>query len=818
MLVRKKPEKAVPVLLDRLSKIKDRAMKVLDIDLADENHNPELNSKFDGIESKLKRMTDSLSKISNWEKKVADQLCALEQVLDDEIFTFKAPEMESQLDDELSTLTLTLDDGKLISTVDQNPNPNHNHELSSKLDDFESELKQTTETHSKIKNWKEKVVNQFHAWEQVLDDGIFAFKVPEMESQLVLDDEILTSKDPEMESQVMNLNPNPNPTHELSPNSKFDGIESKLKKMADSLSKIKNWEKKVGDQLFNLERKLDYHRIIRFQDGDDKEHLTRIQRDVIILKNSISVHNHPDNNPSREFISKFPCIESEMKQMTDSLSKIQNWEKKVVDQLCVLEQGLDDEIFTFKNPYMRSEVDHKLTLIQEDVVKLKSLISTVDHELSSKLDGGIESKLKQMADSQSQKWAQLGVEDNISESNPAVSALLSTFHCLNNSQLKMCLLSLSVFPENTHIKKRPLIYWWIGEGFVAKTAKSTAEEAGEQVLQELLNEGFIKSTITNKSFLLYPWTSRMLIMLAQRNNFIRFSSDGSTPCNGNRRAFLRRVGAMNDDQIVRDPLIVFNVDEQYLGSRSDWLPRLHRVEVLQMGRWQDSVTHHIEVEDYEELFKGLGSQKHLKYLSLRGISRIETLPRSIKKLVSLQILDLRACHNLEKLPPTISELRNLTHLDVSECYLVESMPKGLERLSKLQVLKGFLAGSPSRNSCKISDLARRLLHLRKLSLRVRDLGNEQLGSLVNFSEALHILTISWGVVSSEIPAMDLPTSLTKLDLRYVPFEAVPEWLQPEKLPVKLEKLYVKGGKLKLHNINQDDYNSVVKFNRFDHLI
>ncbi|KAH6759778.1 hypothetical protein C2S51_016727 [Perilla frutescens var. frutescens] len=557
-----------------------------------------------------------------------------------------------------------------------------------------------------------------------------------------------------------------------------------------------------------------------------------------VLAVAVADQNQNHNN---ELISKFDDIESKLKLITDTLSEIKNWEKKVVDQLCALEQVLDDdEIFTFKDPEMESQVQDKLTLIEEDVDKLKILISTVYQSVTLKL-GGMSIKPRSLEEDDdedvdhphhhtvSQKWAELGVYDRIISKSDAMPALSSSFHCLDNAgpgHIKMCLLSLSVFPENAPIKKRPLIYWWIGEGFVDKTANSTAEAAGEQVLQDLFNEGFIKptSTTTNNmnSFLVYPWIRHMLIQLAQKNNFLKFSSKGSlTPCNGNRRSFLRRGGdtdaVNNDGERVEDLLTVFNVDEQYLGKKSKWLSRLHRVEVLQLGRWQDSVTHHIEEKDYEEFFKGLGSQKHLKYLSLRGISGIETLPPSIKKLVSLQILDLRACHDLEKLPQEVTELMNLTHLDVSECYLVESMPKGLERLSKLQVLKGFVAGSRSRNSCKISDLARGLQHLRKLSVRVRDLGNEQLRSLAGLSAALRILTISWGVVSSEIPrVMGLPTSLTKLDLWSVPFEAVPEWLQPPALPANLEKLYVKGGKLKLGNINHHDYNKV-KDLRFKYL-
>lgn len=507
-----------------------------------------------------------------------------------------------------------------------------------------------------------------------------------------------------------------------------------------------------------------------------------------------------------ELGSKFDDIQTQLNLMTDSLSKIKNWEKKVVDQLCVLEQVLDDDIFSFNDPTSQPQLHQKLILIQQDVTKLKTLISTVDRTLTLRL-GGMSFKPRNHDDDDgggggdddrraavSQEWADLGVEDKIVDSD-AMSTLCITFHCLQTSQLKMCSLCLSVFPENAPIKKRPLIYWWMGEGIVTKSGDDTAEEVGERVFQELLHEGFIKPTTTDtsSSFVVYPWIRRMLILLAQKSGFLKFTPNG-TPCDGQRRAFLWRG---NEGDKEDDVLTVFNIDEQYLGGGSEWLRRLQKVEVLQMGRWQDSAPHHIEAEDYKELFNGLGSQKHLKYLSLRGISRIESLPRSFTQLISLQILDLRACHNLEKLPHAMAELKNLTHLDVSECYLLETMPKGLEHLSSLQVVKGFVVG---RNGCRIGDMAR-LQRLRKLGLRVRNQGNDQLGSLADF-KALRILTISWGVEASETTAVSLPTTLTKLDLRCVPFTAVPEWMEASKVP-DLEKLYVTGGRL--NSINRHDY-------------
>ncbi|KAL2536800.1 disease resistance RPP13-like protein 4 [Forsythia ovata] len=198
----------------------------------------------------------------------------------------------------------------------------------------------------------------------------------------------------------------------------------------------------------------------------------------------------------------------------------------------------------------------------------------------------------------------------------------------------------------------------------------------------------------------------MLILAAEKINFLSFDSN-RTPCNGSRRAFLYSEPVGSNDTNVgnkEDELkTVFNINEHYLEFKVDWLPKLKSVEVLQLGRLQNSTKHHIEIENKEPL-NGLGSQKQLKYLSLRGISRIDTLPSSIVKLDSLTILDLRACHSLEKLPTGLSLLRHLTHLDVSECYLLESIPKGVQHLSSLQVLKGFVIGNLGKNPCKISDL------------------------------------------------------------------------------------------------------------------
>ncbi|KAL7215519.1 hypothetical protein ACSBR1_027645 [Camellia fascicularis] len=273
---------------------------------------------------------------------------------------------------------------------------------------------------------------------------------------------------------------------------------------------------------------------------------------------------------------------------------------------------------------------------------------------------------------------------------------------------------------------------------------------------------------------------------------------------------------------------IFNVNKDYLILKTDQFSKFKKLVILQLGRWQTSAEQPIEVENGDFLID-LGAKKHLRYLSLQGISRITTLP-SIAKCVNLEILDLRACHNLESLPSDIGSLRKLTHLDVSQCFLLEGMPKGIEKLSSLQVLKGFVIGHTKKNLSKLGDLVQ-LKKLGKLSIQVGSnavIKDEELKEFKK-TRTLRVLTISWGKVALAsknggqgtktdsniggasslegkedlklnetatwtMKSFSFPPKLEKLDLRCLPKYTSPEWLKPSNLE-GLKKLYISGGKL-----------------------
>ncbi|KAK7333538.1 hypothetical protein VNO80_30313 [Phaseolus coccineus] len=380
-----------------------------------------------------------------------------------------------------------------------------------------------------------------------------------------------------------------------------------------------------------------------------------------------------------------------------------------------------------------------------------------------------------------------------------------------DSHSKVCCLSLSIFPENVVIMKRHIIYWWIGEGFVKESTEKTAEEKGEYVFDELLNSnlivahGMVKWPVVNK-FKINPWIRHMLVssFLGENKQPFGFYSQIITPSHHNN---VDSTCLVLDQQKVQvggefDPKSdcgrsVFNLGAKYLTIEPRWMAKMKKLVVLQLGRWQESPSHHIEVAS-TEFMTDLKAQKHLKYFSLRGISRISELPPSIAQLVSLQILDLKACHNLETLPVEITSLRKLTHLDVSQCYLLERMPKGIEKLTELQVLKGFVVGNSNNKTPRISDLVN-FKKLKRLSIHI---GSEAVIQDKEFESLKDLLVkclkISWGLLpNTKYQDIDifLPQSLEKLNLEGLPSAKTPKWLKLNTLPPGLKRLYIVGGKL-----------------------
>ncbi|XP_057764671.1 disease resistance RPP13-like protein 4 [Salvia miltiorrhiza] len=440
-------------------------------------------------------------------------------------------------------------------------------------------------------------------------------------------------------------------------------------------------------------------------------------------------------------------------------------------------------------------------------------------------------------------------------------------------RVKLCLLCFSIFPQGATVKKRLMLQWWVVEGFASTV------EAADGYFKELMEKGFIQTVNNNSSptvgsCRLHPFHRAALVTLAERANLFNFGKGGDPTQNfsGSFQACLMGEGLISyqdfkeyehkvayedfkkrnkeyegsyedfktmnkedKDKGVHDPVkvikdltneleklhLLMNVEEHILEFINDWFGKMKNLNFLYLGRWKAEAIHHIEVEE-PKFLEELKKMKHVKLLSLQGVSNIIALPQSIQQLTNLEVLDLRACSNLETIPDRIDHLKKLKHLDMSECYLLAHMPQALAQLTNLQVLKGFFVNEPSdsRNSCTLADL-HKLSKLEKLCIYTdwEDFPGEDHVTALHNLEALTKLTITWGVgkktedqnsyktgdkkssktgdKNGEKKAAKLPSKLKKLDLKCFPKEATPNWLKLNNLEgIELKKLYIRGGKFR----------------------
>lgn len=511
----------------------------------------------------------------------------------------------------------------------------------------------------------------------------------------------------------------------------------------------------------------------------------------------------------------FENIKKEACEVKDILQRVSKWETEIINDFGGIARHLDEII---EEGSQLKSICSKLQIVSTEMTMLKDRMQLPLHvpvikpAAPTTLSSSVPSEWVRAK--ASEQWKKLEIERKILETSTMSSLQLSYDNL--NPQLKMCLLCFSIFPENSIISKRAMINWWIGEGLVAATRSQTAEDVGKECFVKLIAQEMIEPVYQKRSYgvnqcKLHPWIRRMLITVAREARFFEFDSDGNPTWDfsaTHRACLVEEHQQEIDVASLRNLLTIFNVNEQYLQFEKRWFLELRKIAVLQLGRWHNLHRYHIEVGSTEFL-EGLQSSSQLKYLCLRGISRITEFPASIGGLSNLRILDLHACHNLERLTAGITSLRMLTHLDVSECYLLEGMPKDISFLTELQVLKGFVIGGSTGNyNCRVAELAR-LDKLKKLSVYIGSkvtVTENELNELENI-KGLCVLKITWAVslskkehihqysdATSLLTSLSLPLNLEKLDLCCFPGEKMPDWFSPSKL-LKLKRLYFTGGML-----------------------
>ena len=478
-------------------------------------------------------------------------------------------------------------------------------------------------------------------------------------------------------------------------------------------------------------------------------------------------------------------LDKNLKQIKDSLTQLQKFEESdLAKQLRNYLLNLKDRLEKYENEETSdTNASSSLQKISKEVMKLKNQIPSL-HKLSE-LDSS--STNLQTSNGSNVKSEIHGLvnphKSDCFHSSSFYREIKEIFDGFNDTE-KFFLSCFAALTENAVVKRRLLTYWGLGEGFLKESDSTTAELKTLEEFQEmgLIEPATKKRKLEIKSYKMDPLVRMAVNVLFEEQNEANSSSKTKRPFLVKREEKSSEHGVPQSKNLDQDEVVtLFNLNELSLDDKSlSQLSKMKKVKVVYLGRWQKSASHHILLKN-TALLDGLKSMKELRFLSLRGMSRINKLPSLIGQVDSLMILDLKDCHNLEELPAEMTLLKNLRYLDISNCYLLSCLPKGLSSLSKLQVLKGFLIGSLGNT---LEDL-KGMKNLVKLTIVVtrNDFPTQDDLRELQELEALQKLTISWGSEVKPPKSTDQQTQSEgeKLDHHCLPGKLIP-WLKPNCLP------------------------------------
>ncbi|TVU23947.1 hypothetical protein EJB05_26336 [Eragrostis curvula] len=276
-----------------------------------------------------------------------------------------------------------------------------------------------------------------------------------------------------------------------------------------------------------------------------------------------------------------------------------------------------------------------------------------------------------------------GMENSIDVQN--MRKILSYSYYDMPSQLRTCLLYLSVFPEDYKIGKDRLIRLWIAEGFIQyEDKRNNLFETGESYFNEIINRSMIQPVYGFTGIIEYCQLHDMVLdlvrCLSSEEHFVTVLSDTehTSPLTKARRLSLQNSEADHASTWrtrsmpqVRS-LVVFSY-------AINQIPALQWFKVLRV----------LDLKDCD-LSKGyslkyLGSLFHLRYLNLSS-TWIDQLPKEVENLQFLETLDIEE-NNISLLQLNIAQFRHLLCLLVDFGTIVSNGIWSLKSLEELSWLR-----------------------------------------------------------------------------------------------------------------------------------
>ncbi|KAG9146402.1 hypothetical protein Leryth_020111 [Lithospermum erythrorhizon] len=379
----------------------------------------------------------------------------------------------------------------------------------------------------------------------------------------------------------------------------------------------------------------------------------------------------------------------------------------------------------------------------------------------------------------------------VSKSNNSLNVMMKllslSYYDLPN-YLRVCLLYLSIFPEDAMIEKMTLIRLWIAEGFVQEKLSMSMEEVAEGHLYELLDRSLLQvAEIYHdgrvKAVRIHDIVRKMIILQAKEQNITTIISSKGVRGSTNKARRIAIHGSFDEGSTQLES-ICKSLHSLVFFESTGLISKQALDILLHDGRRLIKVLD-LRGVPLEEIPNELFSLVHLKYLSLRNTG-IKSIPKSIEKLLNLETLNLKGTL-VTKLPREIVKLQKLRHIlvysyreAVSGLVLFNrissfSAPYKISELKSLQKIC-FIEADEMGNVKIVKEIGE-LTKLRRLGimkLRTKD-GKEFCSSLEKLAQLRSLSIVSF----EEEEVIDLQYSLSS---NLIFLRTLELWGRMEQLP------------------------------------
>ncbi|KXG25269.1 hypothetical protein SORBI_3007G148100 [Sorghum bicolor] len=292
------------------------------------------------------------------------------------------------------------------------------------------------------------------------------------------------------------------------------------------------------------------------------------------------------------------------------------------------------------------------------------------------------------------------------------------------TNLKTCLLYLSIFPEDYVIERERLVRRWIAEGFICEERGLSKQEVAENNFYELINKSMVQPVDVGydgkaRACQVHDMMLELIISKSIEDNFISLVGHGQTDL-VNRDGPIRRLSVQHIDRELIS--VLENQDLSHVRSltviTSSCIKHLFaKFETLRVLDFEDCDN----LQEYD--MNGIDKLFQLKYLNLRN-TYISELPSGIVRLYDLETLDLRD-NFIEELPSRIVQLTKLQYLLVRRGRYRSNrtkIPDGIANMNNLRVITGFNITNSSLGA--VEELGN-LTNLAMLHLQLDGSGSEK---------------------------------------------------------------------------------------------